>query len=413
MHHRLSSTDAALILTFACAASAHAQAVPTRTLKEPTVEYEESFSQLSALRELRDGRVVVADPRERTLQVIDLKGSGATPIGREGAGPLEWGSLNALLPWRGDSTLLSDMRNSRFLVLGPDGKPVRTYSPTMDAAVSANPNGGTGGVRISGGGPVSARGSDAQGRLYYQALAFAMGPNGPVRGDSAAIVRFDPNTQKHDTLAYLNLPQANTSTQTQGSGGRTTVAMISMPKPFNPADEWRVTPDGRVVIARVADYHLEIVHPDGRRIVGPANKFAPVAVTQKDKDAFIAASSAGRPMVVANGRTVDVPPPAAPTEWPSHKPSFPSGALAIAPNGEAWVFRSRAAADEVPVADVFDAQGRLTGRVALPAKSRFVGFGARGVYVARVDEDDLLYLQLHAMPWTGCPAAIREVCTPR
>jgi hypothetical protein len=36
--------------------------------------------------------------------------------------------------------------------------------------------------------------------------------------------------------------------------------------------------------------------------------------------------------------------------------------------------------------------------VALPARSRLVGFGQRTVYIVRVDEDDLEWLQKYARP---------------
>lgn len=399
---RMALTIAVLALALATD-TARAQTVPTRTLKEPSFELEESFSQVTSLRELRDGRVVIADAREKKLAVFDMKGGASTAIGREGAGPLEWGSLGSLLAWRGDSTLLADSRNSRFLVLGPNGKAVRLYSPTTDeatASVGATPASGGGPVRRTiGSGPVSSRGSDRQGRLYYQSFGITLGPNGPVTADSAPIVRFDPDTRRHDTLAYVNLPKTNDAATNSNSGGQQRTMFVSMPKPFNPADDWRVTQDGRVIIARVNDYHLEIVHPDGRRVRGPANRFAPILVTEADKKAFATALASGRPTMMVNGQAVQAPAPSMPAEWPTQKPAFPSGGLAIAPNGDAWVFRSRAAADDVPVADVFDARGQLSGRVALPAKSRFLGFGANGVYVARVDEDDLLYVQLHPMSW--------------
>jgi hypothetical protein len=33
------------------------------------------------------------------------------------------------------------------------------------------------------------------------------------------------------------------------------------------------------------------------------------------------------------------------------------------------------------------------------------------VYTVRVDDDDLQYLQRHAMQWTGCAAEMKEVCS--
>ena len=87
-----------------------------------------------------------------------------------------------------------------------------------------------------------------------------------------------------------------------------------------------------------------------------------------------------------------------PTEWPEYKPPFGQAALEVAPNGELWVARLRAAADEAPLYDVLDATGVLRYRVELPKNSRLAGLGARHIYVVRIDEDDLEYLQRYAKP---------------
>ena len=44
--------------------------------------------------------------------------------------------------------------------------------------------------------------------------------------------------------------------------------------------------------------------------------------------------------------------------------------------------------------DVFSPAGKLTGTVALPKRTRIVGFGNGGaIYTIRSDEDELQYLQ--------------------
>jgi hypothetical protein len=67
------------------------------------------------------------------------------------------------------------------------------------------------------------------------------------------------------------------------------------------------------------------------------------------------------------------------------------------PTGEVWVQRTRPAGDDVPVYDVFDARGQVTGRVALPKGSRLLAFGNGTVYLSRMDEDDLLYIQRYRL----------------
>ena len=63
-----------------------------------------------------------------------------------------------------------------------------------------------------------------------------------------------------------------------------------------------------------------------------------------------------------------------------------------APNGDQWVFHAEhtehieQAQDRAPIAEVFDAQGKLIGQVIPLSESRVVGFGAERVYLVRAGE---------------------------
>jgi hypothetical protein len=195
--------------------------------------------------------------------------------------------------------------------------------------------------------------------------------------------------------------------------------------PYAPVDDWSVLSDGRIVVARVSDYHLEIVQPDGRRVTGPPVRYTPVRVGEAETEEWRNAQRSGTRMSVSmqedgRGSTRSIsnaPAPARvpePPSWPATKPPFGGGArggaVFAAPNGEIWVLRTRAANDKVPTADVFNAQGRLVGKIVFPERTRLVGLGPRGAYLIRIDDDDLQYLQRHAIAWTGCTPEIREVC---
>lgn len=446
-----------LLLLPLAAATALAQQVPTRTLAKADVEFGEPFSQITGVRELRDGRLIVSDFREKTLQSIDLGAGRATPIGREGSGPGEFLLPMALFSLPGDSTMLFDIGNTRYLVIGPDAKPVRTFSPAGDAAEAgraatrgdaAGRGDGRGGAagRGDGGGRAGAGGSavgragavifggrgavtlaapratDAQGRMYSVGAAFSLSPDGQiVSADSAPIHRYDPRTRQTDTVAYVNLAKNNASGSASGSGGRQEVQIrIGAAGPYAPADDWNVLPDGRIVIARVADYHLEIVQPGGNRVSGRPVAYTPVRVGEAEKEEWRTAQRTGTRVAVSvgdGGRNVSTPPAGQipePAAWPAVKPPFGAGgrggALYIAPNGEIWVMRLRAANDKIPTADVFNAQGRLVGKIVFPESTRLIALGAKGAYLVRIDADDLQYLQRHAIAWTGCPPEIREVC---
>jgi hypothetical protein len=84
--------------------------------------------------------------------------------------------------------------------------------------------------------------------------------------------------------------------------------------------------------------------------------------------------------------------------WPAVMPAFPAASAVVAPDGRLWVLRTRAHDDPIPSYDVFDGRGQIVERIALPRQTRLVGFGARAVYLARKDDDDLQYLQRYRLP---------------
>jgi hypothetical protein len=402
MYRVLSVTVVAASLAYAPAALA---AQPLRTLTTPQFEYDEPFSGISGLRELRDGRVVVADTRDKTLQAIDLRTGRATAIGREGSGPNEWGMPMRVLPYLGDSLLVVDPFNSRFLLVSPEGRPVRTIQPA-----GAAPAAGRGGAVMSFGGGalslVSARAVDRQGRLYVEGSPIAMGPNGPTTADSVPIVRQTLAGGAADTMAWIRLPKNAATVQSSGSGGNQNMTVrIGGNTPFVNGDQWSVAPDGRVIIARVADYHVDIVMPDKRVVRGAPVPFTPVRVTDADKERWRDNQRNTQAVMMTNTNGVvsrsaaPMGPPAQEPEWPSVKSPFGTGSVWVAPNGQVWVQRQTPAAERAPLFDVFDAQGKHSGQVKLPPRTRLLAFGAKGLYLARNDDDDLQYIQHHAMTW--------------
>ena len=100
------------------------------------------------------------------------------------------------------------------------------------------------------------RGTDRQGRIYFQGSPF----NGPPGSgdmtkiaDTVAVLRWDRGSNKVDTVARVKV----SAIKMQVSGGQNSRMVMMRPQPFAPADEWVVAEDGRVVVARVGDYHVE------------------------------------------------------------------------------------------------------------------------------------------------------------
>jgi hypothetical protein len=142
----------------------------------------QEFTQIRGVRELPDGRVLVADRLDRGVVVVDFVANTVRPVGRTGRGPAEYRLPTALTALPGDSTLLQDEGNSRLAIIGPDLRIHRSFTLFL-------PGGSL---------PIGARGIDRLGRFYLQIPAWMSDAQKP--NDTIPIVRFDLRTRKVDTL---------------------------------------------------------------------------------------------------------------------------------------------------------------------------------------------------------------------
>ena len=376
------------ILPIGLSAAAAAQSVPVVSLGQPTASFEEPFDQVTALRELSDGRVLVADLLARAVTLADLERGTGTAVGREGQGPKEFSFPLGLVALPGDSTLLVDPAQRRFLMIGPDGAPITTVP---------FPEEFSGLVRI--------RGADRQGRVYAEGSAFPGGPGSlddgpPTMPDSVPLLLWDRGSGRVDRLGKIKIPEISIAV----SGGANSRAVTMRQQPLPAADAWSVTPEGRVGIARVGDYHVDWW--GAPRATGRPVKYTPVEVSERDKEIFRERTSNpraalqvtdGGPARSAGGAPPRRPPDLPEPEWPEFKPPFLVNSAMATPGGHLWVERSRPA-DADRLYDVFGPDGNLLRQVKLTAERRLVGFGAGTVYVARSDEDELQYLERYAMP---------------
>jgi hypothetical protein len=247
------------------------------------------------------------------------------------------------------------------------------------------------------------RAIDASGRLYFEGSPIAFGPDGvPKQADSIPVFRHDRRTKRTDTVAWLRLPKDAASATTSGTPENRSVSVrIGSNKPFDARDSWAVFPDGRVAVARMANYHVDVITPGGSRVSGPPVAFTPVRVGNAEKEEYrklIARSPAIRMSITDNNgsrqSSVNTAPAPfdEPDSWPAVKPAFSNNRVFVRSNGEIWVER-QVAAGALPTFDVFNAMGRLMQRVTLPKGDQLVGFGNGTVYTVRLDEDDLQYLR--------------------
>jgi hypothetical protein len=367
----------------------------TLTLSRPEVEYAEPFSLVAGVRELRDGRVIVADRLEKSIQLVDLAAGTATKIGAEGGGPNEYRMPFSAFAMPGDSTLVFDAGNLRYLVVAPNGSIARTFNPAQDAD-----------------GPMSllnARGVDGEGNLYFLDRGFRP-PAADGRTfsgsfetpDSGTVMRYELKTGRTEPVGKVALAKMNVTAS--GGGGQQQV-MMRQSSPFAAQDDWTAGLDGRIAIVRHDPYRVEWLAPNGQRVVGPTLRYTPIPVTERDKEEFRnRANNPNNRVAIRIGgpgggdapRTTNRPMPE-PTDWPEVKPPFLGNAATVGPDGRLWVLRTRAAGDDVPSYDVFDSYGKQVGTVKLPASTRLIGFGRNSAYLIRTDEDDLQYLQRHKL----------------
>jgi hypothetical protein len=386
-----------------------------RTLPAPNATYDEPFSQVGGLRELSNGRVIVSDGRDKIVSFIDLATGSAEKVGREGSGPGEFGLPSRLFMAPGDTTLLFDPLNTRYLVIGPDGKPKTTFM--IETAAPSGQGGPGGGPGFRLGGMTLARASDARGRLYGETAPISIGADGrPQTADSAGITRYDRATKKLDTLAWVKLPKNNAQVSGSGGGGgqQNVSIRIGGSNPLAARDEWTVFPDGRVAIVRASDYHVDWILPNGQKRSSPAIRHTPIRMTEADKREEEALRNRARGnqmmMTVENGPNgvrrsaqmgpgANAPPLEPLTDWPEVKPAFRPGQASVwaRPNGDLWVRRTEPAGAKGTLYDVINAQGAVMYQVRLPDRITLVGFGNGTIYTTKADEDDLLYLQRHAV----------------
>jgi len=352
-----------------------------RKLGALTASHDHEFTGIDGVRELRDGRVIVLDARDRTIHVIDLRAKSGKTIGRLGDGPGEFRLPRVLLPIGGDTTLVNDMgRYGKLLVITPAGE-LGDFVSTQDNTLS---------TRTFVVGAV-----DAIGHFYE---------NNYTR-DSNSIVRWDRTRGRRDTIARISMKVVSPLTRPRPTSGGATSGGAQRsggaPPPFVTVSQWAVSADGHLAIVTPEPYRVTLVSPSGVRVQGQPVPFTPVPVGAAEKEDYRVERQRPVPaIVVSNGvqtSTYRKPNYTEPAEWPSSLPAFLPGAVSYAPNRMLWVKRATRSGTP-PLYDIFDHTAKRIYQLELPPRTKLVGFGAGTVYLASVDEDDLHYLQRYALP---------------
>lgn len=354
------------------AAPMPAQQAPTITLRPATATSEREFTEITGVRELADGRVLVADPRERTLVVLDLTRQTARPIGRAGRGPGEYSHLAKIWALTGDTTLVPDAGSRRWLMLA-GSEIVATVPPDAPA------------VRLAGSAFI---GIDTLGHVLTARRLGQRVQHGPLTVDSLTVLRVSRGAARMDTVTRI---RGNPYAPPTGAPGTVRNPLIAQAfaAPLKGSEQAILFPDGWIAVARMDPYRVEWRMPSGEWRRGAPLPFPPLRVTAAEKRLYVERTARAARLPVQDPDRVP--------HWPEHLDPFVGDALFASPDGRLVIARTPTATAPVQRYDLVDRQGRLSAVLQLPAGERIVGFGQQSVFVVATDQDGIQRLRRH--PW--------------
>ena len=385
-------------------AAAPSGAVPRHVLGEPEV-VSGDFGAVNGIRVRPDGSLLVADGTGGELVLLDLDQGTRTVVGGRGEGPGEYQAPTRIWPLPGDSALLLDVANNRLTVLTPD----LSFGATRPM-FEMDPEGG---ILF-----LNPQAIDGSGRMYTtngfsMNIAIAGADNGSG-ADSIPVVRATLDDLTPDTVARL-APESTSRIEMRGNQGDRMVTMQRVP--YSPSDSWGAAPDGSVVVARAADYHLEWISFDGSVRSGGPVAWDAIPVGQAEKQAWVEGQS-GRSVQTATFMTgggggasprSGIGSAASRTmsfgagsddvddyEWPETLPPF-TGRILIDPEGRAWLRRHQPVGAPF-LYDIFTPDAEHAGMVEMAEGHTVIGFGDGVVYATFKDEVDLVYIARYRLP---------------
>ncbi len=339
-----------------------------------------SFSLINGVRELPDGRVVVSDWIEERVSLLDFAEGSRRDVGRVGGGPGEFRLPNRLLPFRGDSTVLVDLGNTRLAVIGPDGEIHRTIRVTVPGA--SNPSA-----------------VDDDGRVYYVQPGWATG-DPPGSRAPRPLVRWTPGTDEIEEIGRVD------TARPRSDAGRPRMTPGIPFVMFAARDGWAAGPDGSVAIVRWKPFRVEW-RRGGTTTEGPILEHVESPVTPADREAFVRRFVESSPV---SGRGDDgglgQSPSATDQEIRElidtnefadlHAPFDPSG-ITLDAAGRLWIARTPSTRSPSRV-DIIGPAGGQVGSVALPEGRTLVAVGHTYIYAISRDEFDLETLERYVIP---------------
>lgn len=348
---------------------------------------EESFGEIAMVIGAPGSGLYVLDAGVPAVRLFDSTGTFVRTIGGKGSGPGEYGWVNGIVRLPDDRLALWDAAGRRVNVYAADG----AFASSWLVGFSR-----TFGYRMFW--------ADSAGHLYAEA-ALARDPEGGAVTKSG-LVRMDASGAVLDSMPYLEWHKDATPARAQSADGgqRMTWAI-----PFAGGNESRLLPSGGLV-SGYGDPYVFYIITRGQKPVRVEREHAPVPVSETE-------SRERRAMIEFRMRRVDPTWSWSGTPFPTTK--APYQGLAVGRDGRIWVEVATAGEpipegemperekDEPPpyttrapvVYDVYSPEGRLLGRVALPARLTLHAMDGNRVWGVMTDSLDIGYaLRLRIEP---------------
>jgi hypothetical protein len=380
--------------------------IPERTLGAPTVVGSERLRGIAAVRELSNGRVLVAERAPVTTMLrnmvnaltppslpgqpgsaraesvarrpelapprvllFDAALATAKPVGHAGAEPNDYSQPERLAAGLSDTTLLLDLGRSDLLLIDPAG-----------TIVGTRPTAATNSAILAASGAIAI---DHFGRLYYQPR-IQLTRNVPtgmqmITPDTAPIMSYDFKTGATVPVAEVHVAGNTVVMEADPSTpGGTRMRMSSTP--FAVVDDWVMMPDGTLAIIRGADLHIDWIAPDGKRRSTPRIAYERRPVTGSDRAAYLRRGRLIDSMqVMPRGMTVVQ---TAPDSFPAFKPPFTMRSAMASPDGTIWLPAKIISPDKPDGFHIIGPDGRVREHIHLAKGEHLVGLGKHGIYVA-------------------------------
>ncbi|MBK9690870.1 MAG: hypothetical protein IPO73_04130 [Gemmatimonadetes bacterium] len=341
---------ALLLLALACTDAP----TPLVVLDQPEATLPRTFQQVSNVVELSDGRVALAELKDKTFLLADFASGNVTPLGEhadtiatDDPAPGRHKLPGYVLRLAGDTLGLIDFAAERTTLWTGQG-----------AFVGVLPGRGVGGYNQ----PLY---YDQRGHGYKEDIRAVLGglePGQEVGLDSLNVLQIPRGDTVADTVARLKLPVWG-----RGQFGEQMKIVSTI---FSGRDIFGVLPDGSLWVARASNNAVDWRAPSGEWSKGPSRSFEEVLVTQEEKDVFLERLR-GQMAQMGAPAGIELSYPFA-----DEKPPFAAGQTD--PSGAVWLQRSRPYGDSVPVWDVVGRDGRQVRSVQLPRNASVAGFGGEG-----------------------------------